>query len=76
MGVLRRCVDALLLACLVVGVPLSWVLRDGLGPDSVASSGAEAVLRTLAEFGPPLLFLAALSLGVRAVERISTPKQL
>lgn len=42
--------------------PFCWIMRDGLGPDSVESHGAHAVVRFLGTFywGPVLLVLLAL----------------
>ena len=41
--------------------PFAWILRDGLGPDSVETHGSEAVVRALRTFywGPILLALGA-----------------
>ncbi len=46
-----------------VGVgPLCWILRDGLGPGSIASQGLKAVVRLFFTFywGPILVVLSAL----------------
>ena len=47
--------------------PFCWLLRDGLGPGSVESHGAQAVARLLLTFywGPVLVALMALRLLVR-----------
>jgi hypothetical protein len=52
----------------ILGLPMAWILRDGLGPDSAGSSGWDAVGRWLATFhiGPVLLVL----LGLWALTRI------
>ena len=34
----------------------TWLLRDGLGPDSIESSGVEAVRRFMSDFWPIALF--------------------
>jgi len=51
------------LICWMMLAPFAWILRDGLGPDSVESHGLEAVVRALTTFywGPILLALAAAS---------------
>ena len=55
------------LFCLLVWIaaigPFCWLLRDGLGPDSVESHGAHAVARFLLTlyWGPVLVALAALT---------------
>lgn len=36
---------SLVLTCLGIGTVFAWILRDGLGPDMVESSGWSAVLR-------------------------------
>ena len=57
----------LLLALLVLVVvavgPFAWLLRDGLGPDAVSSSGWQAVTRMFWTFywGPTVVVLAALT---------------
>lgn len=63
---------ALLSAALIFWLlmaPLAWILRDGLGPDAVASHGLEALTRALACFywGPVALalFFARLFVGRR-----------
>jgi hypothetical protein len=51
------------LAIVWIGV-WSWVLRDGLGPDSVRSSGREAWLRFSDDFLPALaIVMAMLAVG-------------
>jgi hypothetical protein len=63
-----------LLVTWVVGVgPLCWILRDGLGPNSVESHGGWAVARFLLTFwwGPVLAALLLLRLAAR---RLATPR--
>ena len=73
-GMIARALDilvtAVLIAWLFVG-PLAWILRDGLGPDSVPSHGMEAVFRFLTAFywGPVALGLVALALIFRCRNR-------
>jgi hypothetical protein len=38
-----------------------WILRDGLGPDSIESSGYDALLRFTKDFWPIALFWAFVS---------------
>ena len=49
------------LLCWIFLAPFAWILRDGMGPDSVETHGLEAVVRTLTTFywAPILLALAA-----------------
>jgi hypothetical protein len=63
----------LLLLCL--GLPFAWIMRDGLGSDSVDSSGLEAVMRCLKTFyiGPALGILAIATIGAWLICR-SQPK--
>ena len=65
--VVRALVDALLVFAAIALVPFAWVLRDGLGPDSVTSSGGEAISRWFMTFycGPILIVLAALAFVCR-----------
>lgn len=48
----------LLLVGLVATAGWSWLFRDGLGPDSVASGGSVAWARFTASFTPPLIILS------------------
>jgi len=60
-SVLTTLVNAALLVWLLLG-PLCWILRDGLGPNSVDSSGWQAIWRFLLTFywGPICLVLLGL----------------
>lgn len=52
----------------LIGVaPFAWILRDGLGPDSVASSGWAALVRWFWTFwvGPVLIGLLAVVVAGR-----------
>ncbi len=51
------------LMCWLMLAPFAWILRDGMGPDSVETQGLTAVLRALTTFhwGPVFLALAAAS---------------
>ena len=55
----------LLLTALLVVLPFAWLLRDGLGPDSVRSHGLDAVMRCMSTFyvGPALAVLVILVVG-------------
>ncbi len=58
-------VTGLFLTVLLCILPFAWLLRDGLGPSSVASSGLEAVMRCMTTFyvGPALAVLVVLVIG-------------
>ena len=43
------------LLLLAFGIPF-WLFRDGLGPDSIESSGVEAIRRFAADFWPVAAF--------------------
>ena len=57
-----------LLATVWIGM-WSWILRDGLGPDSVRSSGLEAWRRFSAEFLPALVIVTAMLIVGTLVHR-------
>jgi len=59
-------IDALLLLALFGIAPFAWILRDGLGPDSVHSSGLDALRKAFLTFhaGPTILLLGGLHLLV------------
>lgn len=46
------------LVCWVAAAPLVWILRDGLGPDMVESSGFRSAYKFLLGWGVPALALA------------------
>ena len=60
-------VDSFLLCAVVAVLPFAWIVRDGLGPDSVSSMGLAALSRIFMTFyvGPAILLLAALDLLIR-----------
>jgi hypothetical protein len=74
MAIALRVVELLLgfvLACWVLFVaPFAWILRDGLGPNAIDSTGGMAVARFLVTFwwGPValLMVLVILALHVAA----------
>ena len=45
-------------------LPIAWIIRDGLGPDSIESTGYEAILKCFKTFyvGPILILLGVLKL--------------
>lgn len=57
-------------------LPFAWILRDGLGPDSVATTGLAAVSKALMHFyiGPVILLLISLDLAIRGfVPAVGSP---
>ena len=62
-------INSLLLLTLLGVVPFAWILRDGLGPDSVKSNGLEALIRAFNTFyaGPALLCLGGLHFLIRYI---------
>ena len=65
-GIVFNIVTPLLVVWLLIG-PLAWILRDGLGSDSVASTGINAILKFLMTFywGPVFTVLIGLTLAFR-----------
>ena len=49
--------------------PLVWIVRDGLGPDMVETSGAQAVFKFAVSWGLPALVLAVPLFGLMRIER-------
>ena len=68
-------VETLLLLGLLCVAPFAWILRDGLGPDSVQSTGFAAVGKAFMTFytGPAILLLAAVRLLLGASIRNKQP---
>ena len=61
-------------------LPFAWILKDGLGPSSVTSTGFAAVSKTFMTFyiGPVILVLVSLDLAIRRfvpVVESPSPKQ-
>ena len=56
-------VDAMLVFTIIALVPFAWLMRDGLGPNAVTSSGAQAISRCFMTFysGPIVIGLTALA---------------
>ena len=68
-------VDALLLLAVLCVAPLAWILRDGLGPESVQSTDFSAIGKAFMTFytGPTILLLAAFHLLLGASIRNKQP---
>jgi hypothetical protein len=66
-NVLTTLLDGILAAWVIGLGPICWILRDGLGPNSVDSGGAMAVARFLMTlwWGPVLAGLVLLRLAAR-----------
>ncbi len=59
-------------------LPFAWILRDGLGPSAVSTTGLAAASKTFMSFyiGPVILFLVSLDLAVRRfVPSVESPSQ-
>ena len=54
---------------LIQAFAICWTFRDGLGPDSIASTGSEAFRRALSEFWFPLLLIGGPVLFAVTVSR-------
>jgi len=65
--VLLMTVDSLLFFAIFTVLPFAWILRDGLGPDSVSSAGLAAISRTFMTFyvGPAILLLVSADVLIR-----------
>jgi hypothetical protein len=57
-------------------IPLAWLLRDGLGPDSRESGWAEGLCRFAVEWGVPALALVVPLLGVMWLDRRVVVKEV
>jgi hypothetical protein len=68
---LQTLVDALLVIALIALVPFAWLMRDGLGPNAVASSGLHAMVRCFVTFysGPVVIALAVMSVVCRCARK-------
>lgn len=64
-------VDTLLGFAVIALVPFAWIMRDGLGPDAVESSGASALGRCFMTFwaGPIVVTLAVAAISLHLVAR-------
>jgi len=65
--IIESVVDAMLVLAVIGLLPLAWLMRDGLGPDAVASSGLKAISRCFMTFysGPILVAVVALAVFLR-----------
>jgi len=65
--VIESLVFSLLSFTVAVLIPFAWIMRDGMSPDSVTSTGLPAVERCFQTFysGPVLIGLLALAVVVR-----------
>jgi hypothetical protein len=50
-------------------LPIVWIVRDGLGPDSHETGWVVGICKTLAVWGIPALVLAVSLYGLTRVER-------
>jgi hypothetical protein len=66
---LKGAVWGLLVFWVLGAGPLCWLLRDGLGPDSLDSTGWRTVARFLTTFYWGPVALALLAIGVLARKR-------
>ena len=62
--VLQVVVDAMLVFAVIALLPFAWLMRDGLGPDSVTSSGLHAVSRCFMTFYSGPIVIGLISLAV------------
>jgi hypothetical protein len=71
MNLLRGIVGALLLIVVVGILPIAWITRDGLGPNSVETTGVQAIVRCLTNFwvGPIILILLLIEVLLYRLER-------
>jgi hypothetical protein len=72
-------VDMLLGFWIIFVLPFAWILRDGLGPDSVTTTGITALSRTFMTFyaGPATLLFVSFDLLLRRLgnsDRTTSPK--
>lgn len=67
-------IDALLGFAVIALVPFAWIMRDGLGPSAVESSGVSALGRWFMTFwtGPIVIALAAAAIGFHRAEKKRT----
>ena len=61
-----------LLISVLCFLPIAWIIRDGLGPSSVESTGYEAVLRCFKTFyvGPILIFLGVAKTSLNFIFKV------
>ena len=68
---LSTLVDAFLLISIFCCVPFAWILRDGLGPDSISISGFPAVKAAFMTFyaGPAILLFVGFQFLLRHITK-------
>lgn len=59
----------------VAAAPIVWIVRDGLGPDMIESTGMKAALKFLIQWGVPALIIAVPLYGLTWIERRCQPAQ-
>jgi len=66
MKIIKRLLEGLIYTTIVL-IPFAWIFRDGLGPDSITSSGFNAIFKCFMTFysGPILMGLLALYFWVK-----------
>ena len=71
MNFVKSIIDGVLFFVIIALVPFAWILRDGLGPESITSTGINAITRTFFTFysGYILIGLILLSRACRLIEK-------
>ena len=71
MNFVKSIIDGVLFFVIIVLVPFAWILRDGLGPESITSTGINAITQTFFTFysGYILIGLILLSIACRLIEK-------
>jgi hypothetical protein len=69
-------VDVILGFLIICVLPFAWILKDGIGPDSVSTTGLEAVRRCFMSFyvGPAILLLTFFDQLLRRGVSTNKPK--
>ena len=67
-NILLTLVDSCLIFAVFVVLPFAWILKDGLGPDSVSTTGLDGLWRTFMTFyvGPAIMLLLSADLLIRS----------
>ena len=71
MNFVKSIIDGVLFFVIIALVPFAWILRDGLGPESITTTGINAITRTFFTFysGYILIGLILLSRACRLIEK-------
>ena len=71
MNFVKSIIDGVLFFVIIALVPFAWILRDGLGPESITSTGINAITRIFFTFysGYILIGLILLSIACRLIEK-------